>query len=549
MEAVRHLKMQHKLSLLLAIPLLGIAAVAIVGLLTMGALKDRVEAVYVSSAAPLYELSKVSALVPRTRIDVMQAMMDSMDSGSAYRSPQERAERLQKKIEEMSSAIKKLQDGRVSPDLKADVDTIAVLYREMAETSLGPFSVAIRDGKIDDAKAIYPKYIKQYEKLRDHVNELMPKQIKIAAAAYEAANATYRHQSQLIYGVIVLSALVSIVFGYLLARMITGDLDALRRTMMEAAANLHLSVRATVAGRDEFGELSDAFNRLMGAFESALRQIREFGRQVNGRSDAVAQAARSIADSSQAQSESAQRTAAAIEEVATSVQQMAYTAKQTAALSQSVQQLSDQGGQVVHENAGNAQTLSGAIQTTAQLTDNLARRSHEINAIVGVIREIADQTNLLALNAAIEAARAGESGRGFAVVADEVRKLAERTTGATAEIGNMLSGIRTDVDSVVSDTGRCSDLIDESMRYSERAIEALQQIRTGAETSAQHIADIASSTEEQSCAAEEIARQVDQIASMAGRNSESVQAASSAADGLADLARQLESEIARFRLD
>jgi hypothetical protein len=94
---------------------------------------------------------------------------------------------------------------------------------------------------------------------------------------------------------------------------------------------------------------------------------------------------------------------------------------------------------VVVSNVHEMATRSKAVAETVDVLNEQATR---IGGIVNLIKEVADQTNLLALNAAIEAARAGEQGRGFAVVADEVRKLAERTTGATGEIGTLVDSIR-----------------------------------------------------------------------------------------------------------
>ncbi len=103
--------------------------------------------------------------------------------------------------------------------------------------------------------------------------------------------------------------------------------------------------------------------------------------------------------------------------------------------------------------ASNFELMSGRIRAAGESVAGLSRRAGEIGGIVQLIREIAEQTNLLALNAAIEAARAGETGRGFAVVADEVRKLAERTAKATAEIGQLVSGIQ-------EETGKASEIME-----------------------------------------------------------------------------------------
>ncbi|MHB1373106.1 MAG: methyl-accepting chemotaxis protein [Thauera sp.] len=101
--------------------------------------------------------------------------------------------------------------------------------------------------------------------------------------------------------------------------------------------------------------------------------------------------------------------------------------------------------------------INADMQSMAGAAGALGEASTSIDRAVLIISDITDQTNLLALNAAIEAARAGEVGRGFAVVADEVRKLAERTKAATVEIGQLVSGFRTRVETMVAQTARVGE--------------------------------------------------------------------------------------------
>jgi methyl-accepting chemotaxis protein len=206
------------------------------------------------------------------------------------------------------------------------------------------------------------------------------------------------------------------------------------------------------------------------------------------------------------------------------------------------------GAAVVQETIVGMQMIADKVRESAHTVEALGARSNQIGAIVGTIEDIADQTNLLALNAAIEAARAGEQGRGFAVVADEVRALAERTTRATREIGEMIKAIQSETSGAVLSMEQGVREVEKGMDSSRRSGDALEQILEGINEVTMQVHQIATAAEEQTAVTGEISVNIHQITDVVHQTANGAHETADAAAALAQLAKDLEVLVGRFKL-
>ena len=166
---------------------------------------------------------------------------------------------------------------------------------------------------------------------------------------------------------------------------------------------------------------------------------------------------------------------------------------------------------------------------------------------MGVIADIADQTNLLALNAAIEAARAGDAGRGFAVVADEVRKLAEKTMSATQEVGQAITGIQAGTRKNIQNVEQVAVTIESATTMSVRSGESLKKILELVHLVNDQVQSIATASEQQSAASEEINQSVEQVATISAQTAQAMEQASGAVADLTQQAQSLQRVIEKMK--
>ena len=182
----------------------------------------------------------------------------------------------------------------------------------------------------------------------------------------------------------------------------------------------------------------------------------------------------------------------------------------------------------------NAQNASTVVQQAISAMDAISDSSEKISKIISVIDDIAFQTNLLALNAGVEAARAGDAGRGFAVVASEVRALAQRSSEAAREINSLISVSGQEV-------GRGVTLVDQTG-------EALRSIVQDVSVISTHMAEIATSAEQQSAGISEINSAVANLDQTTQQNAAMFEQTTAASFSLANEASTLNDIVAQFVL-
>ena len=235
------------------------------------------------------------------------------------------------------------------------------------------------------------------------------------------------------------------------------------------------------------------------------------------------------------QSGRVRETATAMEEMNATILEVARNAQQAADVSHQARQQAQEGSKIVTDAVKSIEAVHAQSIAIKEDMDVLGKQAEGIGQIMGVIADIADQTNLLALNAAIEAARAGDAGRGFAVVADEVRKLAEKTMTATQEVGNAITGIQEGTRKNIHNVEQSGVSIEEAAKLAVQSGEALKQILEFVHMVNDQVQSIATASEQQSAASEEINHSVEQVATISAETAQAMEQASSA---VADLAQQ-----------
>lgn len=309
-----------------------------------------------------------------------------------------------------------------------------------------------------------------------------------------------------------------------------------------------LTTRIPLPDQKETRKLVEGFNQFTASLHGILTNVAETSVQIRQSAAQVAEQSALTETNSETQRDRTMQVATALNQMGSTVNEIAQAAHDAANSANHSASASANGQAFTQKAADTINQLAGQINNVTGVIESLDSHTDDIMSILETIRGISDQTNLLALNAAIEAARAGDHGRGFSVVADEVRTLAQRAATSTEEIQSKIDSFKQESQAAV-----------EQMRISNKqttdVVDAAQQIDAMLKEIADDIqlihginTQVATATDEQSVVVEDINRNIHDISDNSDNNLRSAKQMVTTSKTMAELAKQLDDEVSKFKL-
>ncbi|PKM94514.1 MAG: methyl-accepting chemotaxis protein [Firmicutes bacterium HGW-Firmicutes-1] len=552
MKSFNNLKIKIKLLICFLIVAIFTGTVGTIGIFNMSASNDRTDSIYHNNFLPSHKLALVERNLQLIRVNYFLMLYE--EDMSTYKERVNQVNEWSKENDANLLEYEKLIINEEDRELFNALNGTLVGYKEIRAKAIA----LIGEGKYIEAKAITPEFAKKRSEVETAVEALISYNINLADRSIKSSESTYKAQSLMMIVIIVISVLLAISLGFVIANLISKPLKKLT-SIADAISVGDVEVDVDINSKDEIGKLADSFKKMIKNIQEQtlvveriadgdltmsvaaksekdilgiklnemVEKNNEILSNISYASDQVASGSNQVSDSSMSLSEGATEQASAIEELSASIEQISSQTKQNAVNANEANGLALTAMKEAEEGNDKMQNM---LHSMAEINDS----SSNISKIIKVIDEIAFQTNILALNAAVEAARAGQHGKGFAVVAEEVRNLAARSANAAKETTVMIeSSIKK---------------VDDGTRLANDTASALSKIVLSVSKAAQLVGEIAVASDEQATGISQVNQGIMQISQVVQSNSATSEETAAASEELAGQAELLKQQILRFKL-
>jgi methyl-accepting chemotaxis protein len=351
-------------------------------------------------------------------------------------------------------------------------------------------------------------------------------------------------------GLLVVAVGLGLLVAYMMSNFFVMPITKIVERMRDIAEGEgDLTKRIELESTDEIGELGAIFNAFVGKLHELIKQVASASQQIGSSVELISKSTSRVAEGAEKQSNQTTLVAVAAEEMSATIVQTSTNTSDAVGLSKEAQDAAQRGRMVVEDTVTGLQNISSVVSDSAQTLLELGKTVAQIGTVVEVINDIADQINLLSLNASIEAATAGEYGKGFAVVANEVKSLAEGTTHSTTEISQMIDKIQHAMANAIRAMERGTGEVEKGRELGAKTAEALNDILKANNQVMEMITNISVSAQEQSHTAEEISRNIENIANITKTTAQGVRQIDSTSEILVNQTSLLKTLVERFKLE
>ena len=328
--------------------------------------------------------------------------------------------------------------------------------------------------------------------------------------------------------VLIIAIVLSGIGVYFFTRRIEKRLSRMSSALQLAGKGDFTSVIEDNTG-DELSDLAASFNLMTQNLKTMINEVTTSSIHLSNAAEEllasseestaatnqVAVSITEVAKNVETQGKNTEESAHAINGITIAITRIADNASKVAESSVESTTQSELGYKNVLNVINQMNTISQANSGTNQVIQELESKSEEIGNIIEVITNIANQTNLLALNAAIESARAGEHGKGFAVVADEVRKLAEQSSTSANQIAEIIGKIQHETQKAVQMMEKANQEVTNGVNLAEETGKTFNVIKHAIEDSTMQTQELSAISEELSASVQQVNASIEEVAQLA----------------------------------
>lgn len=296
----------------------------------------------------------------------------------------------------------------------------------------------------------------------------------------------------------------------------------------------------------EASELRRALRELLANLNSPLKQVHRTSEEVTDSSNRIAESLKRLETYVAGQGASTNEAIAVSREICATTQKLLGTMGVVQQMASEAASLASAGLENLNGISSTMREHFEASEGMSSALNTISERVAAITPVISTITNVANRTNLISLNASIEAEKAGEHAAGFSVVALEIRRLADQTAVTALDIEKMIGELRAAVNEGAAGMSRHSAQTRNCLQTVAGITGGLSRLIDYTRRLEPHIEAVNRGMQEQTRAAGQVLKAVQQVAEVAGQTCDSLAGFRQNADKMRSAAQMLQGETGRF---